>query len=140
MASKLVAFRLPEEILQVIDSEAAATGSDRTAVVIQALKQVFGLPSSAQTPDAAEELEERLREVEKQMISLTEQLAQLSQVRVLDRDAILVTLKLADEVVQNIESEETAPGSSNTEAALLQVVKQMSFLLHLQLSNSPHVS
>lgn len=125
MASKLVAFRLPEEIVQAIESQAAAAGSDRTAVVIQALKQVFGLPSSPQTPTVAEELEERLHEVEKKMARLTEQLAKLSQLRRSDSGTIVVVLKLPEGIIQNVESEMTATGSSNTAAAVLQILKQM---------------
>ena len=140
MANKLVAFRLPEEIVQAIDSQATATGSDRTAVVIQALKQVFEFPSSAQTPDAAEKLEERLTEVEKKMVSLTEELAKLSRVKALDSDATILALKLAEKLIQNIESEVTATGNSNTTAAVLQLLKQMSFLLDVQMSNNPRDS
>lgn len=118
MANKLVAFRLPEEIIQAIESQAAATGSDRTAVVIQALKQVFELPSWTHTPATAEELEERLNKLEKKMFSLTEQLAKLSQVRPLDSGAILVALKLPEKIIHKIESEVTATGS-NTAVAVL---------------------
>lgn len=123
MATKLVAFRLPEELVQAIDSQAIATGSDRTAVVIEALKQVFGLPSSPQTPAAAKKLEERLSEVEKQIVSLTEQLAKLTQVRRLNCSTILLALKLADEIVQNSKSEVRATDVRNTEAAVLQAAE-----------------
>lgn len=121
MANKLVAFRLPEEIIQAIKSQAAATGSDSTAVVIQALKQVFELPSWTHTPATAEELEERLNKVEKKMVSLTEQLAKLRQVRPLDSGPILVALKLPEKIIQQIEFEVTATGS-NTAVAVLQTV------------------
>ena len=130
MANKLVAFRLPEEIVQAIESQATATGSDRTAVVIQALKQVFGFPSSTQTPATVEKLEQRLNEVENQMVSLTEQLAKLSQAKPLDKGAVVLALKLPEEIIENIEPGATATGSDNTLAAVLQALKQMSECLH----------
>jgi PAS domain S-box-containing protein len=46
MATRVVTFRLPEDLIQAITSQAKETGTDRTAVVVNALRQVFGLPSS----------------------------------------------------------------------------------------------
>jgi len=77
MASKLVAFRLPEELIEVVDAQAKATGRDRTAVVLQALKLVFELPSSERI--TVEELRRQLNEVTRTVTSMTEQLAKLSQ-------------------------------------------------------------
>jgi predicted transcriptional regulator len=45
MVSKIATFRLPENLIQEIRSRAEATGRDRTAVVVEALKQAFGLPA-----------------------------------------------------------------------------------------------
>jgi PAS domain S-box-containing protein len=52
MATRVVTFRLPEDLIQAITSQAKATGTDRTAVVVSALKQVFGIASS-KTPPAS---------------------------------------------------------------------------------------
>ena len=52
MSTKVVTFRLPEDLMKAITSEARATGKCKTAVVVDALKQVFGL-FSHQTPSAS---------------------------------------------------------------------------------------
>jgi len=77
MSSKLVAFRLPEELIAAVDAQAKATGQDRTAVVVQSLKQVFG----AQTPEpnTVAELQDQITEVTRKVARLTEQLATLTQ-------------------------------------------------------------
>ena len=42
MATKVVTFRLPEDLMEAITSQSQATGKCKTAVVVDALKQVFG--------------------------------------------------------------------------------------------------
>jgi len=77
MSSKLVAFRLPEELIEAVDAQARATGQDRTAVVVQSLKRVFGFQSPE--PNTVQELQGQMNEVMKKVARLTEQLATLSQ-------------------------------------------------------------
>lgn len=79
MASKIATFRLPENLIQEIRSRAEATGRDRTAVVIEALKQTFGMPASESRPATVEELQQQLNELEKKFISLTQQLTKQTQ-------------------------------------------------------------
>ncbi|HEY9669611.1 MAG TPA: PAS domain S-box protein [Coleofasciculaceae cyanobacterium] len=79
MASKIATFRLPENLIQEIRSRAEATGRDRTAVVIEALKQAFGLPTNEPRPATVEALQHQLKELEQQFATLTEQLHQLTQ-------------------------------------------------------------
>lgn len=79
MASKIATFRLPENLIQEIRSRAEATGRDRTAVVIEALKQAFGMPASESRPATVEELQQQLNELEKKFISLTQQLTKQTQ-------------------------------------------------------------
>ncbi len=79
MASKIATFRLPENLIQEIRSRAEATGRDRTAVVIEALKQAFGMPSSESRPATVEELQQQLNELEQKFITLTQQLNELTQ-------------------------------------------------------------
>src|SRR4028118_1869095 len=50
MVSKIATFRLPENLIQEIRSRAEATGRDRTAVVVGALKHAFGFPPSESRP------------------------------------------------------------------------------------------
>lgn len=78
MASKIATFRLPDNLIQEIRSRAEATGRDRTAVVIEALKQSFGIPISESRPATVEELQQQLNELEKRFITLTQQLHKLT--------------------------------------------------------------
>jgi PAS domain S-box-containing protein len=78
MASKIATFRLPENLIQEIRSRAEATGRDRTAIVIEALKQAFGMPVSESRPATVEELQQQLNELEKKFITLTQQLNKLT--------------------------------------------------------------
>ncbi len=79
MVSKIATFRLPENLIQEIRSRAEATGRDRTAVVVEALKQAFGFPLSESRPSTVEELQEQLNELEKKYAALHEQLTQVTQ-------------------------------------------------------------
>ena len=79
MVSKIATFRLPENLIQEIRSRAEATGRDRTAVVVEALKHAFGFPPSESRPATVEELQEQLNKLEKKFISLSERLIKLTQ-------------------------------------------------------------
>lgn len=79
MVSKIATFRLPDQLNQEIRSRAEATGRDRTAVVVEALKQAFGLPVNESRPTTVEDLQEQLNELEKKYKQLKEQLIQLTQ-------------------------------------------------------------
>jgi hypothetical protein len=50
MASKLVAFRLPQDLIEAIEAEAAATGKDKTSIVTNGLRQVFHIPAKKAHP------------------------------------------------------------------------------------------
>ena len=79
MVSKIATFRLPENLIQEIRSRAEATGRDRTAVVVEALKQAFDLPVSESRPATVEKLQEQLNKLEKKYAALNQQLTQLNQ-------------------------------------------------------------
>ncbi|NEQ22849.1 MAG: PAS domain-containing protein, partial [Microcoleus sp. SIO2G3] len=79
MVSKIATFRLPENLIQEIRFRAEATGRDRTAIVVEALKQAFGLPLNESRPATVEELQQQLNKLEKNVTTLNEQLTELSQ-------------------------------------------------------------
>jgi PAS domain S-box-containing protein len=79
MVSKIATFRLPENLIQEIRSRAEATGRDRTAIVIEALKQAFGFPQNESRPATVEELQGQINKLEKKFASLSEQLAKLTE-------------------------------------------------------------
>ncbi|MFP4101717.1 PAS domain-containing protein [Coleofasciculus sp.] len=79
MVSKIATFRLPEQLSQEIRSRAEASGRDRTAVVIEALKQAFGFPLDESHSTTIEELQEQLTTLDKKYKQLKEQLNQLTQ-------------------------------------------------------------
>lgn len=62
MSTKVVTFRLPEDLMKAITSEARATGKCKTAVVVDALKQVFG-EKECQTQSASKERLHQSQEV-----------------------------------------------------------------------------
>lgn len=78
MASKIATFRLPENLIQEIRSRAEATGRDRTAVVVEALKNSFGIPIPSR-PATVEKLQEQLNQLETKYVVLQEQLVQVNQ-------------------------------------------------------------
>jgi PAS domain S-box-containing protein len=78
MVSKVVTFRLPEDLMEAITSQAKATGRDRTAVVIEALKQVLGTPSTT-PPVSLEGLQKQLDVLKKQFSYLNQQLVDFQQ-------------------------------------------------------------
>lgn len=80
MVSKIATFRLPENLIQEIRSRAEATGRDRTAVVVEALKNSFGIPITQSRPATVEKLQEQLNQLEKKYAELHEQLAQVNQI------------------------------------------------------------
>lgn len=79
MVSKIATFRLPDNLIQEIKYRAETTGRDRTAVVIEALKQSFGMPPSESRPATVEELHAQLNQLEKKFIALSQQLAQVTE-------------------------------------------------------------
>lgn len=97
MVSKIATFRLPEDLTQEIRVRAEATGRDRTAVVIEALKQAFGFPLDESRSATVEELQQQLGELEEKFSLLSEQLKQLSTTLPVDKalSQISPTLKKA---------------------------------------------
>lgn len=79
MVSKIATFRLPEQLTQEIRYRAETTGRDRTAVVVEALKQAFGLPPSEPRSATVEDLQHQLNELQKKYRKLNEHLNQLTQ-------------------------------------------------------------
>jgi predicted transcriptional regulator len=73
MASKLVAFRLPDDLIRAIEAAAEATGKDKTAVVVAGLRQVFELPTADPTLAAVQGINERMDRLEQRMYSLSEE-------------------------------------------------------------------
>ncbi|NJL38672.1 MAG: class 1 isoprenoid biosynthesis enzyme [Leptolyngbyaceae cyanobacterium SM1_4_3] len=82
MASKLVAFRLPDDVVQAIESESRSTGKDKTAVVVQALRHFFELPSALEST-RVDGLQRQMNELQQKVEKLAEQLNQttLSQLK-----------------------------------------------------------
>ena len=79
MATSVVTFRLPDELMQAIMSQVKATGRDRTAVVVDALKQVYGFPSSQTSPVSLEGLHKQVDALRKEITSLNRQLLEFRQ-------------------------------------------------------------
>lgn len=118
MTAKTITFKLPDELIQAIDSYADATGRDRTAVVVQALKKVFGLlPSELPQAGAIDELSKlkaRLSKIEMKIASHTEQIAELSRVTSLDNSVIQHITTLSEHLVNSVQQvEEVKPQATD---------------------------
>ncbi len=60
-----ITFRLSDDLIEAIDAQVKATGSNRTIVVVNALKQFFGLaPVKSPEPDVIQNLLERVAALE----------------------------------------------------------------------------
>ncbi|MCA1993276.1 MAG: PAS domain S-box protein, partial [Coleofasciculus sp. S288] len=79
MASSVVNFRLPEDLIQAIKLQAEATGRSKTAVVVEALKQAFGFPSSQTSPVSLEGLHQQLRSLRQEVDNLNQLLLELTR-------------------------------------------------------------
>lgn len=77
MTNKFVGFRLPVELLEAIDSYAQALGKNRTAVVIQALDQVFRTLPAPPPSGTLQALQQRMDRVEQELEYLTNKLTSL---------------------------------------------------------------
>jgi PAS domain S-box-containing protein len=82
MATKVVTFRLPDDIMEAITSQAQATGRPRTAVVIDALKQAFGVPSPKALPTALERSHQQQKTLHQDVADLNQQPVHLKQANV----------------------------------------------------------
>lgn len=75
---KIMTFRFPPELVEEIIARANASGKDRTAIVVEALFQAFGLPS-LQTSITTESLSKQLNQLEDTVAQLSEQVGELRQ-------------------------------------------------------------
>ena len=76
MATRVVTFRLPEDILQAITSQAKATGRCNTAVVVEALRQALGFPASTTPPASLAGLHKQPNGLSKEASGLNKQLVE----------------------------------------------------------------
>lgn len=77
MATKVVTFRFPEDIIEAITLQANASGRCKTAVVVEALKQVLISPTST-APALLEGLEQQQEELQQKVASLNQQLVEFN--------------------------------------------------------------
>lgn len=87
MATKVVTFRLPEDLIQAITSQAKATGRCNTAVVVDALKQVFGFSNSTTPSASLEGLHKQQEALKEKAVCLSKQLVELRQERLSEGNA-----------------------------------------------------
>ncbi|MBW4581117.1 MAG: PAS domain S-box protein [Tildeniella nuda ZEHNDER 1965/U140] len=88
MTSKSMTFRFPALLAQAIETQARATGKDRTTVVAEALGQAFGLSLPSKMPVTIEMLQQRLETVESSMTLLSEQLSSLQKMTCTDTSTV----------------------------------------------------
>ena len=76
MANKTISFRIPDEITEALDTQVKITGRSRTSLIVEALTQMFGLPQASPNGATTTSLEHQLKELEKQVTTLSSQLAE----------------------------------------------------------------
>lgn len=79
MSSKTITFRFPDEVIEVIEAQAQASGRNRTAVVMDALAQFYGFSLLTSVPNPVEALQQQVHSLSRQVADLAEQLAQTRQ-------------------------------------------------------------
>ena len=70
MASKTVSFRLPDTLIKAIEARTQTTGKRKTTLIIEALAQVYGHPTSSLPSVTPEALQQQLDELKNQMTAL----------------------------------------------------------------------
>ena len=79
MATRILTFRLPEEIIQAITSQAQATGRCKTAVVVDALNNFFGFSSNTIPPAFLAKLQQQQDALTKKITYLNQQVAEFTE-------------------------------------------------------------
>jgi PAS domain S-box-containing protein len=77
MPSRTITFRFSDEVINIIEAQARAMGSNRTAVVLNALTECYGVAVPAPSKSAIEQLQQQVHHLEKQITELSEQLAKI---------------------------------------------------------------
>ena len=71
MATKTVSFRLPTELVELIEADALTTGRSKTQVVIAALAKFYDYPYALPESITLEQLQEQLNELRRQLSNLS---------------------------------------------------------------------
>lgn len=79
MATKIVTFRLPEELIQAITSQAQTTGRCKTAVVVDALNHFFGYSCSTIPPAFLAKLQQQQDALTKKFACLNQKVVELTE-------------------------------------------------------------
>jgi PAS domain S-box-containing protein len=79
MATKIVTFRLPEELIKAITSQAKSTSRCKTAVVIDALYHFFGFSSSTISPAFLAQLQQEYDALTQRIAYLNRQVVELTK-------------------------------------------------------------
>lgn len=79
MATRILTFRLPEELIQAITSQAKTTGRCKTAVVVDALNNFFGFSSNTIPPAFLAKLQQQQDALTKKITYLNQQVAEFTE-------------------------------------------------------------
>lgn len=136
MAEKKITFKLPDELIQAINSHAAAMGKSRTSVIVELLEQAFGLLQdelpqikTVLVPEEKHEnqlkeltdLKARFNQLEKQVAIQAEQIAELRQATPFDSNVVELVTALSTHLIGSVkepqisiqQDEEVKPESTN---------------------------
>ncbi|NEP13523.1 MAG: PAS domain S-box protein [Symploca sp. SIO2C1] len=79
MTNKVMTFRLPEELIKVIEYRAKITNQSQNNLVVEALSNAFGLSVSSLEPITSEMVGQQLNEIIEQATSLSKRVVEFCQ-------------------------------------------------------------
>ena len=100
MTSKVMTFRFPEELAQLIEDQAQITNKSQNTLVVETLATALGLPLSSLEPITSEMVSQQLREIIEQATMLSQRLVEFCQETYLESS----TLRCLAFLVQAVES------------------------------------
>jgi len=120
MTSKVMTFRLPEELAQVIEYRAKITNKSQNMLVVEALATALGLPLSSLELITSEAVDQQLKEVIDQATTLSQRLVELCQESYFDSS----TLRCLAFLVQAVEGFQSLGGSIANQQKTGSLVRQ----------------
>lgn len=98
MANKTVSFRIPIELIELLENQVKITGKSKTSLIVEALTQAFGDLQAAPETITISSLQHQLQALEKRVTVLSSQLAE-ERLKTRVRPPRIYNSKLLDQAV-----------------------------------------
>ncbi|MCG8364111.1 MAG: ribbon-helix-helix domain-containing protein [Pseudanabaenales cyanobacterium] len=116
MANKTVSFRIPDEIIQALETQVKTTGRSKTSLIVEALAQALGLPQASPEVITITSLQHQLQVLEQKVTALSSQLAEF-RLKTYSRIPSRQNSKLLDQAVISFQA--LSPTDDNLRGDLL---------------------